>query len=88
MRAGVAAGHQVKDVRAGEGSNEFTFPVPADAKSGETYVRVRYGYERHLLPTGSDMAGEVQDEVIRILSQTPIAVDDQFTITQNTGVAI
>ena len=75
----------VTDFRAGDGVHVLTFPVPADASSGETYVRVRYGYERDVKPTGSDIAGEVEDHRIRILSETPLAVDDQFTVTQGAG---
>ncbi|MDA1050164.1 MAG: Ig-like domain-containing protein [Planctomycetota bacterium] len=80
------AGEQiVTDKRASDGPHEFVFPVPANATSGFTYVRVRYGYNRNAKPTGSDTAGEIEDYRIRILSQTPVAVDDQFTITQGAG---
>ncbi|MEX0818679.1 MAG: Ig-like domain-containing protein [Pirellulaceae bacterium] len=72
----------VTEVRAGDGDHVFTFRVPANASSGETYARVRYGYTRNLRPTGPDIAGEVEDHQIRLLSQNPQAVDDQFTITQ------
>ncbi|MEO8496405.1 MAG: Ig-like domain-containing protein, partial [Planctomycetota bacterium] len=75
----------VKDTRADEGSHTYTFAVPANAKSGVSFARVRYGYVRDLKPTGSDIAGEVQDHLVRILSQTPIAVDDQFIVTQGSG---
>jgi hypothetical protein len=80
-----AGEHIVVDKRAGDGSHDFTFQVPANAKSGPTYARVRYGYGRNMKPTGSDMAGEVQDQLIRILSETPSAIDDQFTVTQGAG---
>ncbi len=80
-----AGEHIVVDKRAADGSHDFEFPVPANAKSGPTYVRVRYGYGRNMLPTGPDMAGEVQDQLVRILSETPSAIDDQFTVTQGAG---
>jgi hypothetical protein len=80
-----AGEHIVDDKRAGDGSHDFTFQVPANAKSGPTYARIRYGYGRNMRPTGSDMAGEVQDHLIRILSETPSAIDDQFTVTQGAG---
>ena len=80
-----AGEHIVNDVRAGEGDHVLTFPIPADAKSGETYLRVRYGYGRNMKPTGRDIAGEVQDHIVRILSENPVAVDDQFTVTQGAG---
>ena len=77
--------HIVVDYRAGDGDHVLTFPIPANAISGETYVRVRYGYGRNMLPTGPDIAGEVEDYRVRILSESPVAVDDQFTITQGSG---
>ncbi|MCB9872810.1 MAG: tandem-95 repeat protein [Planctomycetaceae bacterium] len=80
-----AGEHIVIDQRAGDGDHVLKFAVPAAAKSGETYLRVRYGYGRNMKPTGSDIAGEVQDHRVRILSESPLAVDDQFTVTQGGG---
>ncbi|HUG68333.1 MAG TPA: Ig-like domain-containing protein [Pirellulaceae bacterium] len=77
--------HVVVDRRASDGDHVLTFPVPANAISGQTYARVRYGYGRNMLPTGPDMAGEVEDYRIRVLSTNPVAVDDQFTVTQGSG---
>ncbi|MBC8352007.1 MAG: tandem-95 repeat protein [Planctomycetes bacterium] len=80
-----AGEHIVIDHRAGDGDHVLTFPVPADASSGETYVRVRYGYNRGMGPGGPDIAGEIEDHQIRILSENPVAVDDEVEVLQDSG---
>ncbi|MFV1966378.1 MAG: M36 family metallopeptidase [Pirellulaceae bacterium] len=73
----------VTDERRGEGVHTISFPVPRSADPGLTYARFRYGYTRSQGPTGPDMAGEVEDYVVRILSDQPEAIDDSFTVAQN-----
>ncbi|MBP88848.1 MAG: hypothetical protein CMJ64_19400 [Planctomycetaceae bacterium] len=72
----------IKEERRLDGTWPFEFMVPADAVSGQTYFRFRYGYGRGMGPTGKNMAGEVEDYFQRVLSQQPEANDDQFTVNQ------
>ena len=72
------------DVRLTEGIHkDLTFTVPATAVQGLTHARFRYGYMRELGPNTADFAGEVEDYEARILGATPDAVDDQYTVPQN-----
>ena len=66
-----------------EGVHELTFTVPTTAVPGLSYARFRYGYTRDQGPLGPDTAGEVEDYQVRILGNTPDAVEDQFTVPQN-----
>lgn len=72
-----------REIRLQEGVHDLSFDVPADADAGLTYLRFRYGYKRDQVPTGDDMAGEVEDYRQRILGERPEAIDDQFTLTQS-----
>jgi HAMP domain-containing protein len=67
------------------GTNTFTFPVPADAELGNTYARFRYGYERGLGPNGPAQAGEVEDYLIPVQTDQPLAVDDRIEVDVNSG---
>jgi len=73
----------IRDTRHAEGAHDISFTVPASARAGLTYARFRYGYARNIGPGGADMAGEVEDYQIRILGDRPTAVDDQFTVNQD-----
>ena len=66
-----------------EDVHELTFNVPTTAIPGLSYARFRYGYTRGQGPLGPDTAGEVEDYQVRILGNTPDAVEDQFTVPQN-----
>lgn len=78
------AGEKVfSDLLLMEGTHRLTFPVPRNATPGVTFARFRYGYEHLLGPTGRAMAGEVEDHLVRILSDTPDAIDDVFSVDQN-----
>lgn len=66
-----------------EGTHNLTINVPRSAVPGVTFARFRYGYEHTLGPTGRASAGEVEDYQVRILTDTPDAVDDVFTVSQN-----
>ena len=72
----------IKEERRADGTWPFEFTVPADAVSGQTYFRFRYGYGRGMGPTGKNMAGEVEDYFQRVLSEQPEARDDQFRVNQ------
>lgn len=52
--------------------------VPADAPLGPTYARFRYGYETNLGPTGPATAGEVEDHLVVVLDDNPVAIPDCF----------
>ncbi len=67
----------------GEGTHTLTFNVPAGAVPGATYARFRYAQESDLGFVGRAFSGEVEDYQVDILSDEPIAVDDQFTVDQD-----
>ncbi|MDP6468429.1 MAG: M36 family metallopeptidase [Pirellulaceae bacterium] len=80
------AGEQVITAdRKGTGTYTYTITVPDNAVPGLTYARFRYGYEGGIGPTGPARAGEVEDYVVRILSDTPHAVDDRATVDQDSN---
>ncbi len=69
----------------GAGVHSLDFAVPGNAEPGTTFARFRYGYDNDLPPTGpSPRGGEVEDYAVNILSDEPIANDDQFAVNQNT----
>ncbi len=67
-----------------EGVHNLSYNVPRSATPGVTFARFRYTYEHQLGPNGRAIAGEVEDYGVRILTDTPDAVDDVFTVDQNT----
>jgi hypothetical protein len=71
-----------------EGVHDLTYQVPANASPGLAHARFRYGYDNVLGPGGRSIAGEVEDYQIRILGITPDAIDDAFTVDQNTSANI
>lgn len=72
----------ITELRFQDGTHSIPFSVPADAMSGETFFRFRYGYGRGMRPIGRNMAGEVEDYLTRVLSDTPDARDDVFDVNQ------
>ena len=68
----------IKDKALGTGLHNIQFAVPAGAQLGPTYARFRYGIERGIGPKGAALAGEVEDYLIDILQDQPIAVNDIF----------
>ncbi|HND52088.1 MAG TPA: Ig-like domain-containing protein, partial [Pirellulaceae bacterium] len=78
------AGEQiVKDKLLIEGTHTVTFAVPSTATSQITYARFRYGYDRGNGPTGSSIAGEVEDYAVQVVSDNPVATNDALQVTQN-----
>lgn len=81
------AGEQIyKNVKLGQGTAPLPTPfvVPLGAVPGTTYARFRYGYESDLGPAGlAPKGGEVEDYVVNILSDRPVANADQFTVDRN-----
>lgn len=86
-----AGEHVVVDSRMGTGSKTFSFSVPSSAVAGLTFARVTYGYHRYKAgesPTARDIAGEIEDHVVRVLSNQPEAIDDQFRLDQNSSANV
>lgn len=78
------AGEQIfKNLTLDEGVNALTFAVPSGAVAGNSWARFRYGYESDLSYVGPSYSGEVEDYPLSILSDTPVAVSDQFTVPQD-----
>lgn len=80
------AGEQViKDRVMAQGTENITINVPATAKSGTTYARFRYGYEKGISFTGASLAGEVEDYQVQVISDEPLAIDDSGSVIQNSS---
>ena len=70
----------LSNVTLASGAYTLSFPVPPTAKFGATFARFRYGYETDLGPTGSSIAGEVEDYQVTVLPAIPIANPDVFPL--------
>ena len=68
----------VANDRRGDGTHTLSFAVPSAATTGQTWARVRYGWEYNLGPSGEAFAGEVEDVLVNVLGDDPQAVDDFF----------
>lgn len=78
------AGEQVfKNLSLAAGVHTLEVNVPNSAIPGTTFARFRYGYESNLSFVGSSFAGEVEDYRVDILTDRPVAVDDQFEVEQD-----
>ncbi len=78
------AGEQVfKNLTLAAGVHALTVNVPNTAITGTTFARFRYGYEKDLSYVGPSYAGEVEDYRVDVLSERPNAVDDRFTVEQD-----
>jgi subtilisin family serine protease len=80
------AGEQIfKDVQLTTGTFNLSFTVPniADNLLGPTYARFRYSLEHGIKPTGPALGGEVEDYVVNILGPSPTALDDSYTVDDN-----
>ncbi len=73
----------VRDLRLGEGIHQVPISVPATARTGAVRARFRYGWERGIGPTGPAMAGEVEDYTVLISGDIPQAVNDTFSVPQD-----
>ncbi|GIW92531.1 MAG: hypothetical protein KatS3mg110_0572 [Pirellulaceae bacterium] len=73
----------IRDLRLGEGVHQVTISVPPNAVTGAVRARFRYGWERGLGPTGPAMAGEVEDYGVLISGDVPQAVNDTFSVPQD-----
>lgn len=68
------------------GTGTYLFSVPAISDSPPLLgykARFRYGTEANLGPTGPSLAGEVEDYITGLDRLKPLAVDDNFTVDQN-----
>ena len=59
-----------------------SFTVPAGAASGDYQARVRFGYERFISTTDPAQAGEIEDYIVNVLGDKPVAVNDFFQFPQ------
>ena len=73
----------IKDKVVGNGTVQITFTVPADAVAGTTYARFRLSVEAGIGPAGLSNGGEVEDYAITILSGKAVAVNDAYTVNEN-----
>jgi len=69
-----------KDVQLTTGTFNLTFPVPATSGLGTTFARFRFSLEHGIGPKGSALGGEVEDYRVTVLGASPSAVDDAFTV--------
>lgn len=70
----------ISNVLQGTGTRTLSFQVPATAKQGTTFARFRYGYEMDMGPTGASIAGEVEDYIVTVLPNVPVANPDVFPL--------
>ncbi|MGM0486151.1 MAG: S8 family serine peptidase [Planctomycetota bacterium] len=80
------SGEQVaKNLWLGEGTHTISFDVPTgpDVVLGNTFARFRYAMDSDVGPTGKATVGEVEDYMVRILSDEPVANDDVFEVEQD-----
>jgi hypothetical protein len=73
----------IANMLLGAGTRNVSFQVPASTLTGTTFARFRYGYESDLPPTGSSVAGEVEDYQIIVLPSVPVANPDVFSVKEN-----
>ena len=69
------AGESAQTTCGGAGSTvNLTFPIPADIKSGQSYLRVRYATNAAelALPSGIATSGEVEDYALAIYTQVTL----------------
>ncbi len=87
-----------------EGTETFSFQVPTNAITGETWARFRLGYLRDAGPTGDGGVGEVEDYTVNIAGinvnpvdpvdpgtgsgTAPIANSDIFDVTGGTSTSV
>lgn len=76
------------NVKLNEGIHSLTFQVPAIVVPGLTLARFRYGYEFGIGPTGPALAGEVEDYQVLVLGPNPDALDDNFTVDQDSSANV
>lgn len=74
----------ISSQRLATGTYLFAMPaIPASPPLLGFYARFRYGTETNLGYAGASLAGEVEDYLTGLDRLTPLAVDDAFTVDQN-----
>ncbi|MCA9173644.1 MAG: S8 family serine peptidase [Planctomycetales bacterium] len=75
----------ITNARLGEGTHTLpSFTVPAGVDTGTTWARFRYGWEHNLGPNDEAFAGEVEDMMVTVFGNEPVAVNDSYpNIAQN-----
>ena len=78
------AGEQIVASRPlAAGTHAVSFVVPDGSNVGNTYARFRYSHVIGLGPAGEAGSGEVEDYEVLVLTNEPRAVNDEFTVLQN-----
>lgn len=75
----------ISNVRLLEGTHEVSFTMPANAATGAVPARFRYGWEFGIGPYDAAMAGEIEDYVLNIAGDNPVANPDVFVVNENTA---
>ena len=74
----------IKNARLGEGTHTLpAFTIPGGVDTGDTWARFRYGWEYDVTAEQEAFAGEVQDFPVTVFGNEPVAVDDNFSVDQN-----
>ena len=78
-------GDQVfRNLVLGQGVHALQVQVPSTAVPGKTFARFRYGYEMDLSFVGpAYLGGEVEDYVVHVVADNPVARDDNFNVEQD-----
>lgn len=75
----------IANERLMEGMHEVSFVIPESATTGAVAARFRYGWEFGIGPTGPALAGEVEDYMINVAGDTPVANPDFFSVSENSS---
>jgi subtilisin family serine protease len=73
----------ISNLRLLEGTSQVSFALPSDSVSGQIAARFRYGWEFGMGATGAAMAGEVEDYLLNVAGDNPLAFADAFTVDEN-----
>ena len=75
----------IANLRLMDGTHTVSFVMPASATTGAVAARFRYGWEFGIGPLGPAMAGEVEDYILNIAGDAPIANPDVFSVNENSS---
>lgn len=76
----------IKNARLGDGSHTLpAFLIPDGVETGDTWARVRFGWEYDVTAEQPAFAGEVQDFMVTVFGNEPVAQDDNFDAAQNSS---
>ncbi len=75
----------INNERLLEGTTSVSFVLPENTLTGPRMARIRYGWEYNLGAYGPAMAGEVEDFLLNVFGDNPIANDDPFSVDQDSS---